>query len=114
MAKQFAQFRFYAENDERNYPSVINIDNLAIGNIFADYMPISQIGIQAIPGTKFYLNNSYLPIVIGYTGIYELDVDNLAEITSLRFDNESLNKIKNNPETYLIIDIIYEKGDNEE
>ena len=114
MAKQFAQFRFYTENDERNYPSVINIDNLAIGNIFADYMPISQIGIQSIPGTKFYLNNSYLPIIIGYTGIYELDVDDLAEITSLRFDNESLNKIKNNPETYLIIDIIYEKGDNEE
>jgi hypothetical protein len=53
-------------------------------------MPISQLSIQALPGTKFYLNNSYDPIVIGYTGIYEITINNLAEITSLKFDYESI------------------------
>lgn len=112
MAKQIKQFRFYAEKDKRNYPEIISINNLCTGSIFANYMPISQLGIQALPGTKFYLNNSFLPIVIGYTGLYELDVDNLAEITSLVFDNESINKINKTPETYLIVDIVYEEDEN--
>ena len=110
MAKQIKQFRYYAENDERNYPEgVMTSLNLQIGSIFANYMPVSQLGIQALPGTKFYLNNSYSPIVIGYTGIYELAIDDLAEITSLRFDYESLIKISANKETVLLIDIVYDK-----
>ena len=125
MANKIKQFRYYNDTNNlgKNSPSVITIDGADVdvsyahyvsGAVFGECFPGLQFGIQSLPGTKFYLNNSYLPIVIGYTGIYELDVDDLAEITSLRFDNESLNKIKNNPETYLIIDIIYEKGDNEE
>jgi hypothetical protein len=37
-------------------------------------MPIVQLGIQSVPGTKFYLNGSNNPIIIGNTGIYELDL----------------------------------------
>jgi hypothetical protein len=37
---------------------------------------ISQLGIQGRPGTSFYLNGSTLPIVLGETGIYEIDLQN--------------------------------------
>lgn len=110
MAKQIKQFRYYQEGDSRNYPEFqITSMSLQTGKIFADYMPISQLGIQALPGTKFYLNNSYNPIIIGYTGVYELAISDLAEITSLKFDYDSINKINQTQDTMLLIDIIYNK-----
>lgn len=110
MAKQIKQFRFYSDEDERNYPEIITTStNLASGEVFAKYMPVSQLSIQALPGTKFYLNNSNSPIIIGYTGIYELSVNNLAEITSLKFDYESIMRLNTNKETVLLVDIIYDK-----
>jgi hypothetical protein len=48
MAKQVKQFRYYSENIENinsNYPSNINKQSLVAGNIFANYMPISKLGI---------------------------------------------------------------------
>ena len=33
------------------------------------------------------------PIIIGYTGIYELNLENIAEINSLCFDIESIQNI---------------------
>ena len=74
-------------------------------------MPACHIGIQALPGTKFYLNGSYLPTVIGYTGIYELELDNTSQITSIRFDDESIDRIAKNGETFLIVDLIYEEDE---
>lgn len=111
MSKQIKQFRFYQDNDERNYPDKFTMTtiNLQTGKVFASYMPVSYLGIQALPGTKFYLNNSHSPIVIGFTGIYELSIDDLAEITSLKFDYSSLQKINSNEDTVLLIDIIYNK-----
>ena len=111
MAKQVKQFRFYSENTkflENNYPSNINHNNLITGNIFVDYMPITQLGIQALPGTKFYLNNSDNPIIIGHTGIYEIELNGASEIIALRFDFKSIQAIENNDNAYLIIDMIYE------
>ena len=72
-------------------------------------MPISQLGIQALPGTKFYLNGSNDPIIIGHTGIYELDLEGLAEITALSFDAKSIEAINGNNNSFLIVDIIYEQ-----
>jgi predicted nucleic acid-binding Zn-ribbon protein len=54
---------------------------------------MKQIGIQTMPGVKFYLNNSIEPIIVGSTGIYELNVENLTEITALSFDTTSINMI---------------------
>ena len=112
MAKQVKQFRFYSEESEylnKNYPSNINHNNLVTGNVFVDYMPITQLGIQSLPGTKFYLNNSSSPIIIGQTGIYELNLDDSpAEIIALSFDFQSIQAIENNDNAYLIIDMIYE------
>lgn len=114
MAKQVKQFRFYQTNDTngKNYPPGINYRNLVSGSIFQDYMPIIQLGIQALPGTKFYLNNSNNPIIIGYTGIYELDLEGMAEITALSFDAKSIDAINGNANSYLIVDMIYEGDGN--
>ena len=88
--------------------------HLISGSAFttANCIPIIQLGIQSLPGTKFYLNNSYNPVIIGNTGIYELDLNGLAEVTSLQFDQKTLQAIHNNSNAYLIIDIIYEDGEN--
>lgn len=115
MAKQVKQFRYYSETETRtkNYPAGISHRNLVSGSIFANYMPIIQLGIQSLPGTKFYLNNSTNPIIIGQTGIYELNLEGMSEITALTFDAKSISAISNNNNAYLIVDIIYEKrGEN--
>lgn len=110
MAKEVKQFRFYDSKNSggKNYPAGISYRSLVSGSLFADYMPITQLGIQSLPGTKFYLNNSNNPIIIGYTGIYELNLEGMAEITALSFDSKSLEAIDGNANSYLIIDIIYE------
>ena len=74
-------------------------------------MPVIQLGIQSLPGTKFYLNNSNDPIIIGNTGIYELDLNGLSEITAISFDRASINAIATNQNGYLIVDILYEDGE---
>jgi hypothetical protein len=59
-----------------------------------------------LPGTKFYLNNGTTPIIIGSTGIYELDLEGLSEITALSFDGTSIETINSNNNAYLLIDVI--------
>ena len=112
MAKQIKQFRYYEQGNNKNYPSNISLSNLASGSIFSKYMPVIQLGIQSLPGTKFYLNNSNEPIIIGNTGIYELDLNGLSEITAIEFDRQSVNMIATNSNGYLIVDILYEDGEN--
>lgn len=107
MAMDVYQFRYYGEEDTRNYPSGLNATELKNGNVFNEYAPIIQLGIQALPGTKFDLNNSEEQIVIGNTGIYELELDAQVAITALRFNNSSLKTISDNTNAVLIIDIIY-------
>lgn len=115
MSKYIRQLRYYKENDERNYPQnkeegYISINQLANYQFFSQYMPITQIGIQTLPGTKFYLNDivQNYPIIVGYTGIYELKLDGFAEINSLSFDIASLETIRDTKDAYLIIDMVCE------
>ena len=116
MARKVYQFRYYGEGNEKNQPRKIKGDQedingakLRSGSIFKNYLPIKQLGIQTMPGVKFYLNNSIDPIIVGSTGIYELNVDNLTEITALNFDLTAINMINNNPSlSYIIVDILYD------
>jgi hypothetical protein len=65
-----------------------------------------------LPGTKFYLNgkNGDNSIIIGSTGIYELNTENInINMTDLRFDYNSIQNIINNHNAYLIVDVIYMK-----
>ena len=106
MANKIMQFRYYGEKVSNNQPSNISASNLASVHIFSGYLPITQLGIQTLPGTKFYLNNSIYPVVIGSTGIYELDLKGVTQITEIHFDKRSLNLINENNNAYLIVDII--------
>ena len=110
MAKKIKQLRIYNQKSSINYPSNISMANLASGAIFSSYVPIIQLGIQTLPGTRFYLNNANDPIIIGNTGIYELALEGLSEITALEFDRADLTSINNNTNGYLIVDIMYEDG----
>ena len=70
---------------------------------------VKKIGIQTIPGIRFFVdkNNEY-PIIIGMSGIFELDLtSSIATISHLCFDVDSLDIIENNPGGYLIIDLLY-------
>lgn len=113
MARKVAQVRYYKDGDTKNQPSGtsgVTAAKLRSGSVFSEYMPAKQIGIQTVPGVKFYLNGATDPIIIGNTGIYELNVENLAEITSLNFDYTSLKMLNDSPSTtYIIVDILYEK-----
>ena len=107
MARKIKQFKYYppAEGEEDKItPKFIN------GTIFAEeggVYPILQLGIQGLPGTKFYLNGSIYPICIGLSGIYDLEVKNGVIISKLEFSADSMAKYKNG--SVLIVDIIYEE-----
>lgn len=112
MAKRIQQFRYYTNKHVNNQPTNISYQNLVSGSIFSNYLPITQLGVQGLPGMKFYLNNSREGIIIGNTGIYELDLQGQAEITALSFDAASVNAVRNNENGYLIVDIIYDNGED--
>ena len=112
MARRVQQIRYYGDNkinSDKNQPANLTGNRLRSGSVFSQYTPMKQIGIQTMPGVKFYLNNSVEPIIVGSTGIYELNVENLTEITALSFDTTSINMINETPSTsYIIVDILYE------
>ena len=112
MARKVQQIRYYGDHksdSDKNQPANLTGNRLRSGSVFSKYTPMKQIGIQTMPGVKFYLNNSIEPIIIGSTGIYELNVENLTEITALSFDTTSINMINETPSTsYIIVDILYE------
>ena len=110
--KQIKQFRYYGSSSAQNYPTLQNYyGTLKSGNLFASHGGISHLGIQALPGTKFYLNNSDLPIEVGFTGIYELNLGNVGNIHAIRFDKTSLDRYDAAGSTArILIDIVYEGG----
>ena len=111
MAKIVKQFRFYGQESPLNTSSNSSSD-FVTGRVFFKSSNINgsiiQLGIQTLPGTKFYINDSADAIVVGSTGIYELDVQGLSDITSLNFDSTSMKVISDTNGAYLIVDAIYE------
>lgn len=111
MAQYFRQVRFYneADNDYYNSPAGLTIADLVSGTAFNAYYPIVQLGIQAPPGTEFNINGSERPAIMGYTGLFELELNNGGEVINLNFSENSLKAINANPNFSLIIDMIYER-----
>ena len=112
MAKHLMQFRYYGDQLENNNLSNIEYKQLISGSHFISCKPnatsIASLGIQTLPGVKFYLNNSQVdPILVGPSGIYELGINENYEITGLQFDRKSLDLIDANSGAYLIIDVVY-------
>ena len=116
MAKKIKQFRFYGESDtskNHNIPADATILDYQTGEVFKKekVFPITQLGIQGPPGTRFYLNGSVNYITIGVSGIYDLDIKNGSRVTDLGFERTSLERINNLNTGYLIVDIIYGEED---
>lgn len=115
MAKAIHQFRFYKDSpdEERNAPSGLayeGIASFATGDVFKNYYPFYQLGIQTVPGTMIYLNGSEDPVIIGATGIYELDMSDGVEVYSLKVNGTSLSALNAAPDGYIIIDVLYDDG----
>ena len=113
MAKQIMQFRYYnnSEKSKKNQPSNINKSRLVSGSIFADYFPITQLTIQGLPETTFYINdNRTSSIKIGPSGVFKLELEEEFKINSLCFDGNSNNSpLFADENGFVIIDIVYDK-----
>lgn len=107
MASRVTQFRYYAEGNVNNYPE-LSWPNYCTQETFKKFSPITQLGIQTLPGTRIFLNSSLEPIIIGTSGIFELDVSSTtAVITGLRVEQQSMELIRDLPNGYIIIDMVY-------
>lgn len=115
--KAIRQFRYYGSDlihnefaKENNYPNDPSFpERLIGGNIFNEYSAITKLGIQGRPGTMFYLNDSNYPIVIGETGIYEIDLEGYGQIFRIKFDGPSLAWYDEDGKgDRLLIDIVFE------
>lgn len=122
MANKIKQFRYYNDGEalkegylSNNSPSNAKGTDFITGDVFKDCFPISQLGIQALPGTRVLLNKAADQdyILIGQTGIFELDLDNQTEITSIQFDAQSIATIAEIQNAVLLVDIIYDDGEDE-
>ena len=110
MAKRIKQFRFFSTTDTAHNTPNTNFQTLVSGNLFSDILPILQLGIQALPGTKFYVHSSTSPVIVGVTGVYEMNLQDNTQITSLSFDGNSLQAISNSSTGGLIIDVTYDNN----
>ena len=117
MKRYVKQIRYYGdgspENSKLSDGSAMNASSLANGGAFNDYTPIVKLGIQTLPGTRFYLNGSEESIIVGNNGLFELDLEDRIQITGLRFSPASLqniNKIKE--QGYLLVDLVYERTED--
>lgn len=110
---EIKQFRYYNDVSENNMPkpTTYNIDNNPwVNNLLAgEYESVIKLGIQTLPGTKFHLNNNLTEsIVIDHTGVYELDLRNIATVIhALSFEPSSLAIINAIDNASLIVDILY-------
>ena len=105
MKNDFNQIIYCNINSNQN-TSGITRDGLITGEAFNNYMPLSQLGIRALPGTKFYINGNSNPVIVGFIGLFEIDLTNGGSITELRFSEKSIQAIEANDSAYLIIDML--------
>lgn len=107
MNQSFKQFIYCASGSQHNFPNTLTFEDLITGRFLPADKTISQLGIQALPGTKLYLNGGTVPIIIGFTGLFEIDLSAGGAITNIKVDEKSLREIENNNSAYLVIDIAY-------
>lgn len=113
MAKKIKQFRFFGTGDTTHNTPNTTYQTLVSGSVFSSVLPILQLGVQALPGTKFYVNSSTNPVIVGVTGVYEVSLNENTQISSLSFDARSLDAISNCTTGGLIIDVTYDDNNNE-
>lgn len=85
--------QYYYKFDSRPDEYVINLE----------LDTYTKIGVQALPNTYLYFNNKPNPIIIGNTGIFEIDLKNQGYINQIKYDGTSLSP--EGPTPYLIVDL---------
>lgn len=109
MTQNFKQFIFHKTGSSYNTTGLLK-DALIDGSAFSAYYNIVQLGVRALPGTKFYVNGTSNPVIIGFTGMFSIDLTAGGSITELTFDEDSIDEIEENDSAYLIVDIAYLGG----
>lgn len=111
MTQNFKQIVYKNDSADINNPSGLTTAALTQGTVFQDYTPMTQLGIQAPPGTKFYINGNNNPVIVGFTGLFSIDFSSTGGIiNSLSFDSQSISNIRGNDSAILIVDIAYLGG----
>lgn len=118
MIQIFKQFIYCNDNSDRNYAPPdkdgitpeITKDKLKTPDFFQQYGEFTKIGIQAPPGTKFYINDGKIPVIVGSTGTISIDFSDGGIVSKLYFDERSLNRIAQNNEFLLIVDTLTNEG----
>ena len=115
MSKTIKQYRYYGDGNQHNQPvDTISKESMYAGDVFIsdqmiqEFGMITSIGIQGLPGTKIYINESASPILLGMMGTFELDLSNYGFIYKLQVDYNSASIIENTENGYLIVDVIYD------
>lgn len=108
MEQSFKQFRYFGKNSSYNN---VTENALVNGTFITDGASITQLGVRALPGTRFYLNGGTNPVIVGFTGLFEIEFTEGGSISSIRFDQESIAAINTNLSGgYVIIDILSKGG----
>lgn len=102
MNKKIMQFRYYGTKNKNNFPANIKAGDFSTEDFFKDYYPIHYIKIQGPNSIKFWINFNSNSVMLGPSGVYELDLQNFSTIEDLKFS--SISSIISEP---LIIDLIY-------
>lgn len=102
MNKKIMQFRYYGAKNKNNFPVNIKAGDFSTEDFFKNYYPIHYIKIQGPNSIKFQINSNSNSVMLGPSGIYELDLQNFSTIEDLKFSS-----ISNTISEPLIIDLIY-------
>lgn len=123
MATRITQFRYYNDNDVKNYPGNLEIVNentqeketlWPTTTMLSKYKNLKRVIIQTLPGTKITVYTSTVDVqgreyIIGNTGILDLDITTFdLLISGLTIDNLSRNILYEVKNSYFIITVIYE------
>lgn len=123
MATRITQFRYYNDNDAKNYPGNLEIVNentqeketlWPTTTMLSKYKNLKRVIIQTLPGTKITVYTSTVDVqgreyIIGNTGILDLDITTFdLLISGLTIDNLSRNILYEVKNSYFIITVIYE------
>ena len=107
MGYLFAQVRYNQYNSSMSNTTAAAMKS---GAAFANLSPIVQLGIQAPPGTKFYLGSTGNALMVGASGVFQLDLREKGAISGLRFDEQSINFVELTKSSYIIVDVLYGGG----
>ena len=109
MSKRFKQFVYGEDVTQEELIKDTFLQDKGVGN------SVLQLGIQGLPGTKFYLNGNLYPIILDASGVFYIEAKNGARISSLKFEEASINKIDSvkNDFAYLMIDVLIDEKEED-